>query len=98
MSAMENTIMEVQKHCGLQLKLYSRCIEQNPSDWTIKCREGKSAVSKCAEENVGHLKRTKERCSAQIEAMQRCSIEHEGNADQMCAGALRALYDCTNAA
>ncbi|KAI8924892.1 hypothetical protein BC831DRAFT_512942 [Entophlyctis helioformis] len=90
---MESTLDLVAAHCGLQVKLYGACVERNPHNWESVCKGEKTALTKCAEENVGELRRVKERCAPFIASYRSC-LEDNKTDPQACMSSLRELYNC----
>ncbi|EGF81294.1 hypothetical protein BATDEDRAFT_24151 [Batrachochytrium dendrobatidis JAM81] len=90
---MEDTLDIVSKHCGLQVKLFGACLERNGGNWESNCLKEKNQLTKCAEENVGNLKRIKQECSGAIAEYRQCLTENVED-PKACVNQLRSLYQC----
>ncbi|KAJ1655963.1 hypothetical protein IWQ61_004384 [Dispira simplex] len=91
---MDGTLDEVAKHCGLQLRLYTDCIDTNKGNWQQACLQQRHALTRCSETHVTLLKLVKEQCADVIKNYDQCVQTHSTN-PEVCANALKALYDCT---
>ncbi|ORY04725.1 hypothetical protein K493DRAFT_311268 [Basidiobolus meristosporus CBS 931.73] len=81
---MDNTLEEVVKYCGLQLEMYQRCVESNPTNWESACFKQKQALTKCSEENV--------------EALRVPCLKDNQQEPEKCLESLKQLYECTQEA
>ncbi|KAL2919269.1 hypothetical protein HK105_200912 [Polyrhizophydium stewartii] len=90
---MEDTLDLVSKHCGLQIRFFSACIDRNPNNWQTECLREKAQVTKCAQDNVAELKRVKEVCGGAIAAYRACLEANPGD-PKTCVAQLRELYEC----
>ncbi|CAG8621017.1 4583_t:CDS:2 [Funneliformis mosseae] len=90
---MNSTIELVLKHCPTQLELYQRCIENNPTEWSIKCQKEKYELTKCSEDNIPTLRQVKKQCNEMIQAFDKCLAKNETEPEK-CTDFLRNLYDC----
>ncbi|KAH6563221.1 hypothetical protein BASA50_006707 [Batrachochytrium salamandrivorans] len=90
---MEDTLDQVSKHCGLQVKLFGACLERNDGNWEPNCLKEKSHLTKCAEENVGELRRIKQECAGVISDYRTCLTSNTTN-PQACIEQLKSLYQC----
>ncbi|KAK9765446.1 hypothetical protein K7432_006229 [Basidiobolus ranarum] len=94
---MDHTLEEVVKHCGLQLEMYQRCVESNPSNWESTCFKQKQALTKCSEENVEALRVVKQKCTPIITMYETCLKNHQQEPEK-CLDSLKELYECTQEA
>ncbi len=65
----------------------------NPNNWNVNCINEKTALTKCAEENVDDLARVKRFCGSYINEYQSCLQANEDEPAK-CKEPLEKLYQC----
>lgn len=91
---MDQTLDEVNKHCGDQVQAYAGCVEDHPDSWKQDCQGLRQALTKCSDENVTLMKMVRLSCQPTIDKYQACLAKNEKD-PSVCIDTLRDLYQCT---
>ncbi|KAJ2759316.1 hypothetical protein IWQ56_005769 [Coemansia nantahalensis] len=91
---MDQTLDEVNKHCGAQVQEYAACVDKHGETWKTDCAELRRALTKCTDENVTLMKMVRMSCQPIIDRYQTC-LTSNAKDPSVCIDALRDLYECT---
>ncbi|KAJ2373824.1 hypothetical protein IW150_003427 [Coemansia sp. RSA 2607] len=91
---MDQTLDEVNKHCGDHVQAYAACVDSHSDSWKTDCATLRSALTKCTDENVTLMKMVRMSCQPVIDRYQECLTKNEKN-PAVCIDQLRDLYECT---
>ncbi|KAJ2547894.1 hypothetical protein GGH95_006540, partial [Coemansia sp. RSA 1836] len=53
---MDQTLDEVNKHCGEQVQAYASCVDQHSDTWKTDCLDLRKALTECSDKNVTLMK------------------------------------------
>ncbi|KAJ2877572.1 hypothetical protein GGI21_000407 [Coemansia aciculifera] len=91
---MDQTLDEVNKHCGEQVQAYASCVESHGDSWKTDCLDLRKALTECSDKNVTLMKMVRLSCQPVIDRYQEC-LNRNAQSPQVCIDALRDLYECT---
>ncbi|KAJ2078111.1 hypothetical protein H4R24_004702 [Coemansia sp. RSA 988] len=91
---MDQTLDEVNRHCGNQVQAYASCVDSHEDTWRTDCVELRKALTKCTDDNVTLMKMVRLSCQPMIDRYQSC-LEKNDKDPTVCVDALRNLYQCT---
>ncbi|KAJ1956554.1 hypothetical protein DL89DRAFT_265926 [Linderina pennispora] len=91
---MDQTLDEVNKHCGEHVQAYASCVDGHEQTWKVDCLELRKALTKCTDENVTLMKMVRMSCQPTIDKYQACLNKNSDN-PAVCIDSLRDLYECT---
>ncbi|KAJ2804970.1 hypothetical protein H4R20_002288 [Coemansia guatemalensis] len=91
---MDQTLDEVNKHCGDQVQAYASCVDSHEDTWRTDCAELRKALTKCTDDNVTLMKMVRLNCQPMIDRYQSC-LEKNQKDPTVCMDTLRDLYQCT---
>ncbi|KAJ1863550.1 hypothetical protein H4R99_004243 [Coemansia sp. RSA 1722] len=91
---MDQTLDEVNKHCGEQVQAYAQCVDQHGETWKTDCATLRQALTKCTDENVTLMKMVRMSCQPVIDRYQECLNKNQKD-PSVCIDTLRDLYECT---
>ncbi|KAJ2460586.1 hypothetical protein GGF42_000746 [Coemansia sp. RSA 2424] len=91
---MDQTLDEVNKHCGEQVQAYASCVDRHGDTWKTDCLDLRKALTECSDKNVTLMKMVRLSCQPVIDKYQDC-LNRNPQSPQVCVDALRDLYECT---
>ncbi|KAJ1947323.1 hypothetical protein GGF37_000505 [Kickxella alabastrina] len=91
---MDQTLDEVNKHCGDHVKAYADCVDKHGETWKVDCSTLREALTKCTDENVTMMKMVRMSCQPVIDRYQKC-LNNNQKDPAVCIDSLRDLYECT---
>ncbi|KAJ2824472.1 hypothetical protein FBU31_003984 [Coemansia sp. 'formosensis'] len=91
---MDQTLDEVNKHCGEHVQAYASCVDSHGDTWKTDCLDLRKALTECSDKNVTLMKMVRLSCQPVIDKYQEC-LSRNSQTPQVCVDALRDLYECT---
>ncbi|XP_002733136.2 coiled-coil-helix-coiled-coil-helix domain-containing protein 5-like [Saccoglossus kowalevskii] len=82
----------VSKYCALELEEYGKCVQSNPSDWHLKCKEHKTSVSECSSSHPV-VQKIKSDCGKEYGVYDKC-LRANTNQVEECIPALETFMQC----
>ncbi|KAJ2785186.1 hypothetical protein H4R18_000637 [Coemansia javaensis] len=91
---MDQTLDEVNTHCGEQVQAYAACVDAHSETWKTECAGLRQALASCTDKNVTLVKMVRMSCQPVIDRYQACVAKNERD-PSVCIDAMRDLYECT---